>query len=403
MVMVRWSISIIMLVVQLCLLVKVVALLRVDGLLARTRLLVLKAVRPVAIMFRQSLGKGEDAEAEAQVKALLGDHRVCLARMVIIGYAVMAFVWAPATVLEIITIDGVGSVSDVGLGAGLFILLLCAAAMWCPRLVHPHTLRTWHVAFMLACCVLASPLGMELGPHVLIVHVVGHVATASVSLIDPGLVGAALTNVCFAASMSASLSGLSADYPALGLVFVVPAELIIWGLKLAFLFVVHSLLHDSVCREVKEGEAKCRGLAMTSLLNLICDAVVDLDSDLVMKDHATKLANMLMHASGRSLQGVALQEYIVEGAGEQRFLKSIGRNSKGQSAPSYVGAFCTQMRDAMGNRVKVALFHVPYTTYAGETHHLIGIQEDKDNIVCTAAGTAPESGRSSPRPCSPRR
>lgn len=76
----------------------------------------------------------------------------------------------------------------------------------------------------------------------------------------------------------------------------------IWALKLAGIYAFRRILFQGVVQEVQATAQRCHRLAMSSLLDLICDAVVDLDAGLVMTGHFPKFANMLMHGSGRSLE-----------------------------------------------------------------------------------------------------
>ena len=50
--------------------------------------------------------------------------------------------------------------------------------------------------------------------------------------------------------------------------------------------------------------------ALKSLLNLMCEAVVEVDSAFVIVRHVPALSNLLLHGAGKSLQGMMLQQFM---------------------------------------------------------------------------------------------
>lgn len=130
----------------------------------------------------------------------------------------------------------------------------------------------------------------------------------------------------------------------------------------------------------------------------MCDAVLDLDNDLNLKDHFPKFANMLMHGAGRFLRGSAFSTFIRDDEDRAAMEETLRRGL--DAGP---GMVTTHLRDSMGNFVKVVVFHVPYLSLSGCTNYLIGLREDSDawagaglgGCVCAQAfiglGSMPEA------------
>mmetsp|Transcript_57587 Transcript_57587/g.166686 ORF Transcript_57587/g.166686 Transcript_57587/m.166686 type:complete len:628 (+) Transcript_57587:124-2007(+) len=151
-----------------------------------------------------------------------------------------------------------------------------------------------------------------------------------------------------------------------------------WVWEVCIFFGATRLLRFSVTKEVEAALGKCHGSAVTALLGLVCDAVVDTDHDLTLKDHCAKLAGMLMLRAGKSLRGVRLSEFSGQGDDQRRFQEAFGGEEISGNANLVPNVISVRLRDASGNNFTCALYHLPYRSITGRLNHLIGIQEASD-------------------------
>mmetsp|Transcript_12747 Transcript_12747/g.36643 ORF Transcript_12747/g.36643 Transcript_12747/m.36643 type:complete len:604 (+) Transcript_12747:63-1874(+) len=173
-------------------------------------------------------------------------------------------------------------------------------------------------------------------------------------------------------------------------------QLTLWVWEVLLFYGASKTLHFSAAKEVDAALGKCQGSAVTALLGLVCDAVVDLDSDFTLKDHCSRLAGMLMIQGRKSLRGGAFKDFIAPGDDQQRFQESIlesqGAAAEGaECADSVPNMVSVRLRDASGNLFTSALYHLPYRSISGRLNHLIGVQEAPD-------GPQRQTGSTGPRP-----
>lgn len=64
-------------------------------------------------------------------------------------------------------------------------------------------------------------------------------------------------------------------------------------------------------------------VAFVSLLNIVCDAVVELDGSHRIVQHEPRLAHVLLHGHGKSLQGAKLQEFMPDVEDQQSLEQRI--------------------------------------------------------------------------------
>jgi len=154
----------------------------------------------------------------------------------------------------------------------------------------------------------------------------------------------------------------------------VGAELFIYCGNLVVLYAAEALLRFGARQEAVAKFGKCHLSAVSSLLDMMCDAVLELDEDMHFKSHFTKFANMLMHGTGRPLKGIALSSFIGNSFDREALEETLRKGREGvNSMPSMLSL---RLRDAIGNSVRVALYQVPYTSVSGAIHHIIGLREE---------------------------
>jgi hypothetical protein len=132
-------------------------------------------------------------------------------------------------------------------------------------------------------------------------------------------------------------------------------------------------LHE-ICATISQGENK----AARKLLNTVCDATVELNSDLLVAEDAPRFASMLQHGVNRSLKGMPLQNFLVDDD-EHTFSDKIGSGFDDDG--SMANVFNARIRDSISNVLRVEIFHVPIASIISPTSHLIGLREYADADV----------------------
>lgn len=155
----------------------------------------------------------------------------------------------------------------------------------------------------------------------------------------------------------------------------------IWLWQCALFHWAEMSMVRSAHKEMETEYGKCQESAMSVLLGSVCDAVVDLDSNLVMKEHVGKLAGLLMHGVDKTLQGSPLTDFIQQGEDQKRFHEMVKAypvdlSDEPMEQPSH--KINLRMRDAAGRFFDVIMYHVPYLSIHGRTQHLIGLQDASD-------------------------
>lgn len=147
------------------------------------------------------------------------------------------------------------------------------------------------------------------------------------------------------------------------------------ALVLIALFMSSSFYEDSVyytCRhDLELSASKSESSAAATVLNAVCDAVVQLDDSLCVVNQGRKLAALLLQP-GRDLTGSSFPQFLQERGGQKDFVEWL----EGPPRPtdSHIG-FQSRLRDSVGSPIFVEMFHVPFEKMPGFSHHFIGILE----------------------------
>lgn len=125
--------------------------------------------------------------------------------------------------------------------------------------------------------------------------------------------------------------------------------------------------------------------ALTTLLNWVCEVVVDLDAELRICEDAPRLAGMLMLGSRRQkLRGSLLQDFMPFSDDRSKFEQQILAEGAGES--SAVGAMHVKLSDSLSNHISVEIFYVHYLDLGGKKRLRLGIREFADNFVSELRG-----------------
>ncbi|CAK0907154.1 unnamed protein product [Prorocentrum cordatum] len=130
-----------------------------------------------------------------------------------------------------------------------------------------------------------------------------------------------------------------------------------------------------IIHEIQASISQSESQASRSLLNIICDATVELDGRLQIMDETPRLASLLQHGCDRSLRGSSMLQFILE-EDQQQFTQSI----RSSSDECMANVFHTRVRDSISNVIRMEVFHVPVTSYLKADSHLIGVREYADVI-----------------------
>eukprot|EP00927_Polykrikos_kofoidii_P004087 TRINITY_DN11624_c0_g1_i1.p1 TRINITY_DN11624_c0_g1~~TRINITY_DN11624_c0_g1_i1.p1 ORF type:complete len:528 (+),score=60.57 TRINITY_DN11624_c0_g1_i1:128-1711(+) len=141
---------------------------------------------------------------------------------------------------------------------------------------------------------------------------------------------------------------------------------------------------ESLAQKLTLEAANVAHTAVYSLLEQICDFIVELDSDLSIKGPASKLEAALLLNPQRSLQGGKFSLLLFEEAEREEFERKLSLSS---SADKDL-ILHTSMRDSVGNSVKIEVFVVTYTDICEERCYLLGLREYTDVDSVTKASHA---------------
>jgi len=118
--------------------------------------------------------------------------------------------------------------------------------------------------------------------------------------------------------------------------------------------------------------------AMRRLLDLLCDVVVALDSELTVMRHAPRLRALVGLNPNTNLQGARLQDFMATDDDKRRFEQLLGA-SQHDTEGSIPGVVHATIRDNIGVEIKTQIFYVKFQGVGGSCHYLAGIQEIERN------------------------
>eukprot|EP00429_Kryptoperidinium_foliaceum_P013373 CAMPEP_0176040030 /NCGR_PEP_ID=MMETSP0120_2-20121206/19846_1 /TAXON_ID=160619 /ORGANISM="Kryptoperidinium foliaceum, Strain CCMP 1326" /LENGTH=599 /DNA_ID=CAMNT_0017373425 /DNA_START=108 /DNA_END=1907 /DNA_ORIENTATION=+ len=331
----------------------------------------------------------EDPDVNEQIASKLHGKQVRLARALVpvfcalasgrvLSIAYTAFLREPPE-------SGVAQDSAfVALFSGFTICTLC------PRLLVSRSLPAWHVYFMLTGGIYSSPLVIGFDIHFVLMQSLTMIGTTSVGFVCLRFPVVCLTNIVQSVIMVVAFAAKLDPDMGLSCIELVQGEVLCLLLKLAVFRCATLMMEWSTHQEVV-GQAKtCERSAISSLLEVLCDVVVDLDQNLTIKEHPAKFGVMLMQESGKSLQGCAFRDFLAGKEDRDTFQRAV--NSGGDDevvlSPSLFGV---SVRDAIDNTIRVAVHHVPYRSLTGRTHHLVGLSEDSSSLGAVIDGAGAQA------------
>jgi len=151
------------------------------------------------------------------------------------------------------------------------------------------------------------------------------------------------------------------------------------GMCTALIFVAvgwNDSLRTELSREIQAKLIKSESSALTSLLNMVCDVVIELDEDLRITEHASRLAALLMLGSDQSSRGIELTNYFAHDSDKEAFQTTM-RSFSFLDDP-VVGTMNVKMRDALGSLFEVELFFATFEGMDGKMLNVLGMREFTD-------------------------
>jgi len=160
-----------------------------------------------------------------------------------------------------------------------------------------------------------------------------------------------------------------------------PAYAMTFFMFLCVASVISQFSHHQCRREVEAGVREKNSAtqlsAASELLQLTCDAVLELDHDLRLRVHSSQLATMLLHRPHASLKGMKFTKFIAQAEGDRctSLLEEATGCGVGEVSAQ---AFHTHLVDSCSSRFRTEVFQVKYCMADGQMCHLIGLRDFTD-------------------------
>ncbi|CAJ1382286.1 unnamed protein product [Effrenium voratum] len=268
--------------------------------------------------------------------------------------------------------------STVVLWNQLVLGVLIAGALWVPCAVTVRTLDLWNLIFNLHIVVFLSPAafptwGVFSGRVFSLVVIQLPCMIFVQSRILAGvcyLFIAVFTIVRFLSAdpelTSTTMLGRRAS--------IFGAEFILFPFVFTLVSFVHKMFRQKVEARVRESDAASQLDAVSALLRLTCDAVIELDNELRLIDQCPKLAGILLRRA--SLQGVCFTDLISRAEAQRARENLLGNGGAGPC--SFATAFHTHLVDSCSSKFRTEVFQVKYRMSNNELRHLIGLRDFTD-------------------------
>eukprot|EP00443_Scrippsiella_acuminata_P056178 CAMPEP_0115449086 /NCGR_PEP_ID=MMETSP0271-20121206/40828_1 /TAXON_ID=71861 /ORGANISM="Scrippsiella trochoidea, Strain CCMP3099" /LENGTH=501 /DNA_ID=CAMNT_0002875233 /DNA_START=137 /DNA_END=1639 /DNA_ORIENTATION=- len=254
--------------------------------------------------------------------------------------------------------------------------ILSTYRIW-PQILSVKTLNVWTAFWMLLCTLHDSPVVVHSKESILLGSIYSMIMTTLISVGNLNLTVAVFWNALHAVANILSYARAEGTMEVATTPIFVSTVVFCLIAKLFIIYILGRSIDGGRGPEGDRGHAGEEPAGGTELLlDIVCDAVLELDSRLCFVDHVPALAHMLIHGSGRSLQGLGLSQFLAEPGDQALFEESIA--SAGTGTFSSAKMFHAKVKDAMGNRIRMQFFHVAFTLRENCKHHLVGLREDVD-------------------------
>mmetsp|Transcript_30486 Transcript_30486/g.94708 ORF Transcript_30486/g.94708 Transcript_30486/m.94708 type:complete len:358 (-) Transcript_30486:241-1314(-) len=142
----------------------------------------------------------------------------------------------------------------------------------------------------------------------------------------------------------------------------------------ALLFWVDHLFTNSIRLEIRAADSGQELTAVKTLLDSICDVVVECTADFRLTRHSPNLLSMLLRSSGLSLEGTPVMDFMPP-ADREAFCRNM---AVADEASSRASVFRGGLRDSNGGSIAVEFFAIGFGGQDGRKRHLLGVREFTD-------------------------
>ena len=245
-----------------------------------------------------------------------------------------------------------------------------------PRLVNARTLDAWFV-FAMACTLVAlTPWYTPKSQLLDVALTVFIFVRLPLLILSTRVLLSFLCNICFA--ILTTYRAYSEDIALEGTFG--SAYQLLWiecgtcAITVGTSLALRWMLTRKVELKMQTANAEMQFNAASTLLGLVCDAVVELDSDFRLTMGSRTLAAMLLKAG--DIAGTSVLSFMP--ADDAEHAAEHFRNFEPASGMPLAHAFHTHLIDSCSTRLPTEVFQVKYTKVNGQQCHLVGLREFSD-------------------------
>ncbi|CAL1142348.1 unnamed protein product [Cladocopium goreaui] len=161
-----------------------------------------------------------------------------------------------------------------------------------------------------------------------------------------------------------------------------------WHIPIALLVfqLTDTLMLQEAESKIRERDSRIQMNAADALLQLTCDAVLELDTELRLVEDNPNLTTMLLGRPGASLKGRKFSDFI-SSRDQRRATELLQQDARAI-------AFHTRLVDSYSSKFRTEVFQVKYTKMNGQKCHLLGLRDFTD-VKPLAGDTATDAIRDS--------
>lgn len=159
-----------------------------------------------------------------------------------------------------------------------------------------------------------------------------------------------------------------------------------WHIPIAVLVfqLTEALMLQEAESKIRERDSRIQMNAASALLQLTCDAVLELDTELQLVEDNPNLTTMLLGRPGASLKGRKFSDFI-SSRDQRRATELLQQDARAI-------AFHTRLVDSYSSKFRTEVFQVKYTKMNGQKCHLLGLRDFTD-VKPLAGDTATDAIR----------
>jgi len=164
-----------------------------------------------------------------------------------------------------------------------------------------------------------------------------------------------------------------------GYVVFIVAECMTSAYIVIVVYVVERACRGQIRKEMELQTARNESSSLTSLLNTMSDAVVELDADLRLVSDSPRFKCLLIHGGVGSMVGTQFSRFFSSNDDYDRFKALIATSSTASPSSSLAHVFHSRLRDSLMNTIHVEIFHVSNFHPSQGDRHLLGIRDSSDD------------------------